>query len=323
MGCSPGDEHRKIASYYYREHYSAAEIAARLSLPKTRVRRMLKEAVENGLVSISIPSLEGSRPALEIGLEEKLGLQEVVLAEVPEGGDPLDAVAGAANRVLGKLIRDGSVIGISHGRTVATMVSRMLPTDRWRDLTVIRLVGALGNRTLTIPSDDIVRVLADKLRAGISFPVAPVILKNPRLRKALLEEPLLREAFRLMRETNLAVLGIGGVDFSGNPMLRESLDEADYRRLTSSGAVGEICTRFFDLSGRSVTGPLDRHVIAVDEKTLLSIPVRLGVARGIEKTDAILGACRGRYINRLVTDRETGSALAERIGIPPGRENSP
>ncbi len=309
----PLAEHLKVAHYYYRLHLSAAEIAARLALPVTRVQRLLREAVENGLVEVSIPGFEESITALETTLEQKLKLSEVVIAEVPEHADPLDCIAGAANRTLRKLLRDGSVIGLSHGRTVATMVSRMLPFTERKDLTVTRLVGALGNTTLTIPSDDIARILADKLSANINLLFAPLILKNPHLRKALLDEPLLQEAFRVMSGTDIAVLGIGDVDFSRNPMLRESLTEEDYRRLTGSGAVGEICTHYFDAAGKSVTGPLGRHVIAIEEKALKAIPTRIGVAGGMEKVDAILGACRGRYLSILVTDLPTARALLKRL----------
>lgn len=313
----PPEEHLKVAHYYYQLNFSAAEIAAKLSLPLSRVQRLLRECVENGLVEVKIPGFDDSISALEAQLEQQLSLKEVIIAEVPEHGEVLDAIAGAANRTLQKVLGDGSIIGLSHGRTVATMVARMLPCDRWRNLTVTRLVGALGNTTLTIPSDDIARICADKLSANINLLFAPIILKNAHLRRALLEEPLLQEAFRVMSGADIALLGIGGVEFDENPMLRESLKEEDYRLLTSSGAVGEICTHYFDAMGHSVTGGLGRHAIAIEEKMLKAIPTRIGLAGGMEKADAILGACRGRYINILVTDLDTARALLRRKGETP------
>ena len=193
----------------------------------------------------------------------------------------------------------------------------MLPTDRWHNLTVTRLVGALGNTTLTIPSDDIARLCADKLGANINLLFVPIILKNAHLRHALMEEPLLQEAFRVMSSTDIAVLGIGGVDFADNTMLRESLKEEDYAALTSSGAVGEICTHYYDAEGNSVSGTLGRHAVAIGERALKAVPTRIGLAGGCEKVDAILGACRGRYINILVTDHDTARALARRKGATP------
>ena len=312
----PADLHLKVAHYYYELHLSAAEIAAKLALPVTRVQRLLGEALENGLVEVKIPGFGESITALECRLEQKLALGEVVIADPPEHTDPLDSIAGAAIRTLKKVLRDGSIIGLSHGRAVATMVSRMLPCDLWKGLTVTRLVGALGNTTLTIPSDDIARLLADKLGADINLLFAPIILRNPHLRRALLDEPLLQEAFKVMSGTDIAVLGIGAVDFAANPMLRESLSEEDFERLSRSGAVGEICTHYYDATGRGVSGPLVRHAIAIEEKILKEIPTRIGVAGGEEKVDAILGACRGRYINLLVTDLMTARMLDQRIPDP-------
>ena len=306
---SPVEEHLKVAHYYYQRNLSAAEIAARLSLPLSRVQRLLRECVENGLVEVTIQGFSQSLAALEAELAEALQLKEVVIAEVPEHEDALDVIAGAANRTLQKVLRDGSTIGLSHGRAVANTVARMLPCDRFRRLTVTRLVGALGNTTLTIPSDDIARICADKLGANINLLFAPIILKNAHLRRALMEEPLLQEAFQVMSGTDIALLGIGGVEFEENPMLRESLCPEDYEKLTSSGAVGEICTHYFNREGRGVGGSLGRHAIAIEEKALKAIPSRIGIAGGMEKAAAILGACRGRYINILVTDAPTARAL--------------
>ena len=47
------------------------------------------------------------------------------------------------------------------------------------------------------------------------------------------------------------------------------------------------------------------------ERTLLSIPVRLGVAGGEGKADAILGALRSKYVNVLVIDSVTARKVLE------------
>lgn len=309
------EEHLQVAHSYYILHQSAAEIAARLSIPVSRVQRLLRESLENGIVQVSIPEWEESLAAMSAELERRLGLKEVVIAELPPQGDVLDAIAAAGNRTLQKLLREGQIVGLSHGRAVATLVARMLPAERPRNLTVTRLVGALGNTTLTVPSDDIARLCADKLGANISLLFAPLILKNAHLRRALLEEPLLQEAFRVMSGADIALLGIGGADYE-NPMLRESLSAEDHAILAASGAVGEICTHYFNSEGKSVRGPLGRHVIAIEEKTLKAIPCRIGLAGGPDKLEAIRGACRGKYINILVTDEGTARALLGR----PARE---
>lgn len=56
------EEHLQVAHSYYVLHQSVAEIAARLSIPVSRVQRLLRESLENGIVQVSIPEWKRVSP---------------------------------------------------------------------------------------------------------------------------------------------------------------------------------------------------------------------------------------------------------------------
>jgi DNA-binding transcriptional regulator LsrR (DeoR family) len=93
--------------------------------------------------------------------------------------------------------------------------------------------------------------------------------------------------------------------------------EGEVAELRGVGAVGEICTRFFDIDGLPCDTSLDRRMVALDLSQLRSVPLVVGVACGRQKAAAILGAVRGGYVKSLVTDDITATdvlALAQSRG---------
>jgi DNA-binding transcriptional regulator LsrR (DeoR family) len=72
--------------------------------------------------------------------------------------------------------------------------------------------------------------------------------------------------------------------------------------LSEKGAVGDICLRFFDRSGRQVVTELNDRVISMDLDQLRSVRRVVGVAGGRRKLAAIRGALAGKLVTVLITD---------------------
>ena len=110
----------------------------------------------------------------------------------------------------------------------------------------------------------------------------------------------------------MALAGIGSLPPS--PLLRASgnaADLAEQDRLHAAGAVGDICQRFFDSAGNLVPSDLDDRVVGIDADTLRRILRRIGIAGGQSKHTAIHAAVVGGWVNVLITDTGTASALLQ------------
>jgi len=66
---------------------------------------------------------------------------------------------------------------------------------------------------------------------------------------------------------------------------------------------------YFDIQGRVIDFPGNQRRIARSLEDLKKIPFVVGIAGGLDKTQAILGALRGGLVNALVVDKITAERL--------------
>jgi len=85
----------------------------------------------------------------------------------------------------------------------------------------------------------------------------------------------------------------------------------DVRVLRDRGVVGDILGQFFDAEGNVVSLEIHRRRIGIELSDLASIPKVVGVAGGLHKTEAILGALHGGFLNVLVTNELVALRLLE------------
>ncbi len=100
-------------------------------------------------------------------------------------------------------------------------------------------------------------------------------------------------------------------------LFADYMDDSRMAHLRAVSAVGDICMRFFDSAGRPVPSGLP-GIIGIELEQLRRARLRIGVAGGAEKTDALLGAVRGEYINALVTDESAARLMLEKLDAQQG-----
>ena len=110
---------------------------------------------------------------------------------------------------------------------------------------------------------------------------------------------------------HLAAHVIGTVGLGSSKALLDALGLSPAQRaeFDASGAVGDVCARFYDLSGREVSSVVADRVLAVTLDDLRAIPVVAGVAAGAEKALGILGALHGRIIDVLICDQAAARSI--------------
>ena len=87
------------------------------------------------------------------------------------------------------------------------------------------------------------------------------------------------------------------------------LNDGVYESLLEQGAVGDICSNYFDEEGRPVDDEFSKRKIGISLEELKKISCKIGVVSGIEKVKALHGALKGGYIDVLYADEAVGKAL--------------
>ncbi|MFE7794779.1 sugar-binding transcriptional regulator [Streptomyces sp. NPDC057460] len=302
----------KVARMYHERGVRQPEIAAHLHMSQPRVSRLLKEAVDRGVVRTVVVSPEGVHAELEDALVTRCGLRDAVVVEVEGAGvDVIPALAAATATYLDATLKGGDVIGISSwSATLLEAVKVMRAKTSSVAQEVVQIVGGSGSPEVQLHATRLTSRLAELTGARPVFAPSAALVGSPELRDLLSKEPAMAEAMKAWSRLTMALLGIGTLEPS--PLLRLSgnaITPQDQRRLKAMGAVGDVCARYFDAEGEPVAAPFNDRLIGIDLAQLSGAERRIGVAGGLNKVSAIRGAVRGGWINILITDVEVAREL--------------
>jgi DNA-binding transcriptional regulator LsrR (DeoR family) len=296
----------RASRLYYELGETQERIAEILGVTRPHVSRLLKEARDLGVVEIRVIDDAGDDGSTARTLRERFDLRDVLLS--PRLAGPVDltrrSIGRLAARALRAVLRDGLVIGVGRGRSVAAAVDALSGSIRPVAATVVPLSGAGGS----FPSDDPVRRLAEAIGATGHEIAAPGIVGDPAVRDALVRHPAIEPVVRLWGRLDLAIFGIGV--HQATPWLPADVIAATER----AAPVGEVLLAPVGEDGRFVSDPLRERVIAFDARDLPRVPVTIAVAGGDDKVRPILGALRAGGVRVLVTDLETARSVLKLDG---------
>jgi DNA-binding transcriptional regulator LsrR (DeoR family) len=313
----------RCAQLYYRGQRHQNEIARELGLSSSKVSRLLKRAVAEGMVRVELELPK--RPRLEAALVERFRLRDAIVIPSGEARDLKEDLGVAAARYFERVAADGARVGLSCGYTLYCLI-RALRERRFRNLEIYPLSAESTLQLVDLFPNTLVGMMAAKYRPHVHAFALPVQVLGTReeiqrQRRRLLQRGEVRRIYRAASDVDIALVGIGLIAEAtpGFCSLAEFYG-VSVRRLRRLGVVGEINYHPFDRQGQLVDRrelrPLTQRVLAVPPARLTELATRYGklviaVAGGADKREAITGAMRGRFANVLVTDEDTAAALLE------------
>ncbi|HUZ27542.1 MAG TPA: sugar-binding transcriptional regulator [Streptosporangiaceae bacterium] len=304
----------RVAWFYYKDELTQDEIAKRLSVSRASVGRMLDRARKVGLVSINLNSdhLDAFEVSGELratfGLTEALVVPDYQLE--PADRHALNARLGVGGaQFMSTHLRPGCSLGVGWGETVSRVVAA----------TNFGAVGPVRMVTLTGGVDGYLQTILSSKSEGVNDPEAttatiipsPIVASTPRLAAALKAEPTIQHVLKQACNVEQAIVGVGTPTADATLVQMGYVAAADMRQLRDRGVVGDILGQFFDASGKVVSLPIHDRRIGIELSDLVGIPKVVGVAGGLHKAEAILGALRGGFLNVLVTNEHVALRLLQ------------
>lgn len=304
------NEYRRVAYYYYKVGLTQDAIAKKLKISRQRINRIVSACVRMGIVKITIEGLEQCNFELETEIERKYGLKDVHIIDSVNSDDLTDALGIEAGKWLNSAVSSGDVIGVTRGRATAKMVEHLnVTSSNLENLTVTQLIGSAKESETQMGVDNMVYRLAEKFQAKAEILYAPVIAASEDVKKAYMQDVFCRETYAVMRNCTIAVVGIGTAQSQWKHMVSLYDKDDAQQSMWVKDVVGEVCTHFYDKDGNEVEAPFRNRIISIALKDYKNIPLRVGVAGGAEKAEAIRAALVGGYVNALITDVETAKLL--------------
>ena len=303
----------KVARLYHEQGLGQPEIASRLSISQSRVSRLLKEAVEIGVVRTIVVPPPGVYGELEDAVRDAYDMLDVVVVDAPsDEPEALVRSIGRAGAVyLETSLMPSDRVGVSSwSATLLSAVDAMAPRTVREVDEIVQVIGGVGRPEVQVRATHLVEQLARATGAAPTFFTVPGIVATPGARNALMEDPYVQSVHGLWASLTVMLVGIGSLQPSD--LLKDSgnaVSPDDQAALRSAHAVGDVCLRFFDSAGALVNAPLHERVLGISPDRILATPRRVGFAGGAHKHAAIRGALRGGWVNVLVTDRATAEYL--------------
>ncbi len=301
----------KVVRAYYEDGLTQQEIGNKYGISRIKVSRMVTRALEEKIVQIKINVPAGKYHDLEHTLEEKYGINEVVVVdtETDEQDEVIASIGRAAAGYLSANLQGNEIIGLTWGRALLNLVNA-LNVDHFPKLQVVQMLGGLGEPEAGYHGADLTRRLAEKLSTKPRLIHAPGIVRSKDLCRELIEDIQVRNTLQLAARADMAMVGLGLFSPGSSNFINDHvLSEKDQSLLVSRNVIGDISFRFFNDQGEYVTTGIDDRIVGLNIDQLQKIPRIIGVAGGKEKYPVIRAALKGKLIHVLITDQQTAKKL--------------
>lgn len=312
----------RVAWLYYVGGFNQEQTASRLGLHRSRVNRLLSEARERGLVSVSINHDSARDLAVEQAIcdEFKLDfcLSTPALGMADAASDPkTDRIRGAISRrevgaagarFLKAKLGDGPItIGVSWGRTIE-QVAQQLAGVRNPQASFVSLLGSLKRNATSNPFE-VVQLFAGRTGGQVHFLPVPFLANSETDRDVFMAQRIVQDTVQVARGADLYLISVGELQETSVLRTEDILSAEDVQGLREAGAVCDSMGTLFDIHGREIEHPFSHRTVAIRPDELRGRDVVLLVG-GLEKINATIGLLRTGIVRGLIIDGDTAAELA-------------
>lgn len=300
----------KIASMYYEEGLTQAEIARQRGVSRPLISKYLNDARKEGIVEIRINTASNYTVGLERKLENKYGLKNAIVVDTLNltENEIRRTVSQQAADYLSQHIHRYKTIGISWGKTLKRLVDNF-PYINSQDTTIIPLVGGLSDDLFEIQSNQLANDLARKIRGRAKYIYAPGFINNSLIHNELLNNDAIQSVLNDGENVEFTLMGLSTLDLEDNMRRIGYINDEDIEILREQKAVGVMNSRFFDQEGEELKNEINANVIGLELDKIRKLPNVMTIVLGDQKTEALRIALQTNLINIIVTT----NTIAEKL----------
>ncbi|MGM8211295.1 sugar-binding transcriptional regulator [Virgibacillus sp. W0430] len=302
----------KAAKMYYQLGYSQKEIAAQLGVSRPSVSRLLQEAKDKGIVQIRIiDTIEDEQKYAE-QLKHRFGLKECIVVNVPTNDENVikKYLGPKAADYLYKTVTDGDIIGLSWGTTLYE-VAKNMAKKHVHHVDVVQLNGGISHSQSNTYAAEILNYFGAAYNTSPYFLPLPAIVEREDMKEIIVADRHISNVLELGQKSNIALFTVGDKHEDSTLIKAGYFNTNDLEVLEEKQAVGDICSRFFNLQGELCSADLNARTIGINLDLLAKKEASILIAGGSRKLDSITGALHGRFANVFITDQYTAEALVK------------
>lgn len=308
------ENHRKmlkIVTMYYDQGLTQSEVAKKIGISRPVVSKILQQAKEVGVVSISIKDESAYTTSLALQIEKHYHLKEVIVVSAKEQDDSRrtqQAVSRAAAYYLSDQLKEKMSIGLSWGTTLADMIEE-IPYSSFPNIEICPLVGGVSSEHLYFDTNHLVFQLAEKLNSRCRYFYAPALAESIDLAEVLEKTELIGTAIEAAKKVDLAIIGVGNPNEHSTWRQLGYINKQDMLIIGNTKVKGDAVASLFDKNGKTVNNEISRRMLGIKVEDLKEIPDVMIIGSGQEKAASILPLLIGGNCSILVVDQLLAEAL--------------
>ncbi len=295
-----------VAAMYYEENLTQSEIAKRIGVSRPMVSKLLADAKELGVVTITIRQAVNPHQMLASQLAERYALQQVIVVKGERAAADTNASIARAAFDLMTSFPAPHRIGMGWGSMAGKMADYVESCDSIEPLQgeLVPLIGGIKASFRSYHPNELVRILADKTGLNAAYLYMPAIFDSS-------EERLLfenTEAFRAIHakwsRLTTAILNLSNYPSSPDIATAGRFDS----RLALERAAGYFLAHYYDEKG-SFIEPKRDIAMQISVEQLRATPNVIAMCNCLVQPESLAGALHTGVIDHLVLGDELAVSL--------------
>lgn len=244
-------------------------------------------------------------PLLEKELQKVLNVKKVIISPGNAMNNELvlKDMGKITSKELKNIIKDGNIIGITGGNTMAAVAEEMVGDNKERQVLIIPARGGLGLEVET-QANSIAALLGQKLNGKYRLLYVPDSLESEAL-DIVLKNPEIRESIECINNMDTIVFGMGRADVMAT---RRNLSQEKIGDIINKGAVSEAFGHYFDINGKEIW---EYKTIGLSLDKYKNLKNVIGVAGGEDKAEVIISIATLRNDITIITDEEAARKILQ------------
>lgn len=298
----------QLSQDYYLSQLTLSELSEKYALSRYLVNKYLEDARKQGIVTITISAPINRDFELERQFQQLFDISRIYIIKDGEHLEDKEAIIKfAADRIHSRII-DSQTVGLLWGETMFDVIGHF-PPQPVPNLVLTQLMGENRKYNSAAGSMRMVEKAAKQFSAEYITLSGPLYIVNPAIREGMEHEIASQAAFAAARKMDLVFSGLGTLaSVNSIPLWRAHTSEI-FPDVNLGAIAGMAYGRPYDINGKLLVSPENDSIFGVDMKTILQTPHRIGVVRSKFKTQATLGALRGKFFTELIISE----SIANRI----------
>lgn len=300
----------EIATLYYTQGLTQVEIAKKTGISRPTVSAILKDALKEGIVTISVKHPINRKTQLEKIISEKYQIETVLITPTfSSRQETKKELAQKTADFVAETIDNYETIGLGWGTTIKEFVDVFQNMDS-NVKKIVPLIGGFGVNDVQYHANHLSFILGEKLNSDVTYFYAPAIVKDSEIFDTFMKSTLVTSIFDLSKNIDLAIVSLT------NPLLFSTMEKIGYISQTdkeefkTTKTVGNILGSFYNDDGEEVHNSFSEKMIGLKLKELKEIKEVLLIATGEEKKRSVKSLLTNNFVSHLIID----SDIAEYLG---------